>query len=180
MFDTMTITKLGGGILGALLFFLLGNWAAEGLYHTGPAGHGDEEHAMGYHIATGDEAPPVEEEEVEEGPSFEELLAAADPAKGEKVFSKCKACHKLEDGANGTGPHLYGIFDRAVASVDGFGYSDVVAGLGGAWGGVDELNAFIENPKGYAPPGTKMSFKGGISKPADRANLIAFLQTIGG
>ena len=178
MFDTMTITKLGGGVLGALLFFLLGNWAAESLYHTGPAGHGhgDEEHAMGYYIATGDEAP-VEEEEVEEGPSFEELLAAADVGKGEKVFSKCKACHKLEDGANGTGPHLYGIFDRAIASVDGFGYSDVVAGMGGTWG-VDELNAFIENPKGYAP-GTKMSFKG-ISKPADRANLIAFLQTIGG
>ncbi|WP_421701433.1 c-type cytochrome [Aliiroseovarius sp.] len=174
----MTITKLGGGVLGALLFFLLGNWAAESLYHTGPAGHGhgDEEHAMGYYIATGDDDAAVEEE-VEEGPSFEELMAAADPAKGEKVFSKCKACHKLEDGANGTGPHLYGVVDRAVASVDGFGYSDVVAGLGGAWGAA-ELNAFIENPKGYAP-GTKMSFKG-ISKPADRANLIAFLQTIGG
>lgn len=176
MFDTMTITKLGGGVLGALLFFLLGNWAAEGLYHTGPAGHGDEEHAMGYYIATGDDAP-AEEEVVEEEPDFAELLAAADPAKGEKVFSKCKACHKLEEGANGTGPYLYGVVGRAVASVDGFGYSDVVTGLGGAWG-TEELNAFIENPKGYAP-GTKMSFKG-ISKATDRANLIAFLQTIGG
>lgn len=176
MFDTMTITKLGGGVLGALLFFLLGNWAAESLYHTAPAAYGDKEPTMGYKISTGGDAPATEEV-AEEGPSFEELLAAADPAKGEKVFSKCKACHKLEDGANTTGPHLFGIFDRAIGSVDGFGYSDAVAGLGGNWG-VDELNAFIENPKGYAP-GTKMSFKG-ISKPTDRANLITFLQTIGG
>ncbi len=40
------------------------------------------------------------------------------------------------------------------------------------------LNGFLENPKGYAP-GTKMSYKG-MPKIEDRANLIAYLQTIGG
>ena len=50
MFDTMTITKAGGALCGALLVFLLGNGAAESLYHVGTAGHGDEEHAAGYVI----------------------------------------------------------------------------------------------------------------------------------
>ncbi|WP_338023241.1 cytochrome c family protein [Aliiroseovarius subalbicans] len=171
----MTITKLGGGFLGALLIFLLGNWAADTLYATGPSGHGDEAHASGYYIATGDDHGAEQEEVVEV--AFADVLAEADAGKGEKVFKKCAACHKLEDGANGTGPHLYAVVGRAIAGIDGFGYSDVVAGLGGNWG-PEELNGFLESPKGYAP-GTKMAFKG-LSKITDRANLIAYLQTIGG
>jgi len=45
----------------------------------------------------------------------------------------------------------------------------------GVWG-YDELNAFLENPKGYVQ-GTKMSFSG-LKKDTDRANLIAYLETI--
>ncbi len=130
---------------------------------------------MGYHIST-DGAAPVEEEEAEEAPAFADLLAAADTGKGEKLFGKCKACHKLEEGGKGTGPSLYGVVGREVASVEGFGYSDALLGLGGAWG-PEELNGYIENPKAYAP-GNKMAFKG-LSKPVDRANLIGFLQTVG-
>ncbi|MGB7243882.1 MAG: cytochrome c family protein, partial [Sulfitobacter sp.] len=33
MFDTMTTTKVAGGLCGALLVFLLGKWAAEEIYH---------------------------------------------------------------------------------------------------------------------------------------------------
>src|SRR3546814_10573650 len=37
------------------------------------------------------------------------LLAAADPAKGETVFAKCAACHTINSGgANGIGPNLFG------------------------------------------------------------------------
>ena len=35
MLDTMTFTKIIGGFCGALLLFLLGNWAAELIYHGG-------------------------------------------------------------------------------------------------------------------------------------------------
>ena len=52
MFDTMTMTKIVGGFCGSLLVFMLGNWVAESLYHTG-GGHGKEEHAA-YVIDTGD------------------------------------------------------------------------------------------------------------------------------
>jgi cytochrome c len=113
-------------------------------------------------------------ETVAEGPTFDELFASADAGAGEKVFAKCKACHKV-DGTNGTGPHLDGVVDRAKASVDGFGYSDVLLSMASdAWTPAN-LDAFLLNPKKYAP-GTKMSFAG-LPKPADRANLIAWLAT---
>src|SRR3546814_2894711 len=42
------------------------------------------------------------------------LLAAADPAKGETVFAKCAACHTINSGgANGIGPNLFGKIGRA-------------------------------------------------------------------
>ncbi len=110
----------------------------------------------------------------EEGPSFEELYASADPAAGEKVFSKCKACHKV-DGSDGTGPHLNGVVDRAKASVEGFAYSDVLKGMAADSWTPENLDAFLTNPKAYAP-GTKMALQG-LPKPADRANLIAWLAT---
>ncbi len=175
MFDTMTMTKVVGALCGALLVFLLGGWAAETLYHTGPKGHGDDHAQQGYVIEV--EGGDTAAAEVEEGPSLEELLAAADVDKGAKVFSKCKACHKLDDGANGTGPHLYGVVDRAVASVDGFAYSGKLIAVADTWSN-ENLDGFLANPKGFAP-GTKMSFSG-LKKATDRANLIAYLATIGG
>lgn len=174
MFDTMTNTKILGAGCGALLLFMLGGWGAELIYH-GAGGHGDgEEHAQGYliEVAGGDE--PVEEEpEVD----FMVMMASAEMSSGEKVFNKCKACHKLEDGANGTGPHLYSLLGRPIGVVDGFSYSEALATKGGEWD-IENLQAFLEDPKGWAP-GTKMSFSG-LSKAEDRADLIAYLQTIGG
>ena len=170
MLDTMTLTKVVGSLCGALLVFLLGNWVAEEVYHMG-GGHG-EEHAAGYYI----EVETAEEEaEEEEEVDFSELVAMADTGKGAKVFGKCKACHKLEDGVNGTGPHLFNTVNSDKGSIEGFGYSTTLAEMEGNWG-YEELNAFLTNPKGYVK-GTKMSFSG-LKKDADRANLIAYLETI--
>lgn len=173
MFDTMTITKVIGAVCGSLLIFLLGSWAAESLYHTG-GGHGDD-HQQAYIIDTGsDDAAEAAEEEVQV--PFAEYLAAADAASGEKVFKKCKACHKV-DGNNGTGPYLNGVVDRAAGAVDGFGYSGALVAVVDAWT-PEHLDKFLENPKTYTP-GTKMSFSG-IRKVEDRANLVAYLQSLGG
>jgi cytochrome c len=173
MFDTMTVTKAGGALCGAFLIFLLGKWAAELLYHTGASGHGTET-AQAYTIDTG--AADAGAATADAGPDFATLYAAADPAAGEKVFSKCKACHKL-DGSNSTGPHLENVVDRAVGSIGDFGYSDAMKAHGGNWT-PEEMFHFLENPK-KAVPGTKMSFAG-LPKPEDRANLIAYLKSLEG
>ena len=171
MFDTMTMTKILGALCGTFLVFLLGNWAAESLYHVGSDGHG--ENSMAYVIETDEGGAEEDVAEVD----FATILAAADVDKGAKVFGKCKACHKLEDGANGTGPTLFNVVGRDIGSIGEFGYSGVLAELPGDWT-PEALDGFLENPKSYAS-GTKMSFSG-LKKIQDRANLIAYLGTIGG
>lgn len=173
MFDTMTLTKVTGAVCGSLLVYMLGAWAAESLYHTGGEGHG-EEVAQAYSIDTGVEEASADAP-AEEGPDFATVYAAADPAAGEKVFSKCKACHKV-DGGDATGPHLNGVVDRPKASIAGFGYSETLVGMAGEAWTPENLNGFIHNPKEYAP-GTKMSFAG-LPKVEDRANVIAYLATL--
>lgn len=175
MFDTMTVTKAGGALTGTLLVFLLGKWAAETLYSTSPAAHAGEEVAQAYVIDTG-ASEGGGAAAAAQGPDFATAFASADPAAGEKIFNKCKACHKV-DGTNGTGPHLDGVVNRAIGSVAGFGYSDAMAGHGGTWD-PETLSQFLENPKGYVP-GTKMSFAG-LKSVEDRANVIAYLQSTGG
>jgi cytochrome c len=171
MFDTMTLTKVTGAVCGSLLVYLFGAWAAESLYKTSAPAHGGEEVAQAYTIETGEAAPA---EAAEAGPVFADVFAAADAAAGEKVFGKCKACHKV-DGSNGTGPHLNGVVNRARGGVEGFGYSDGMKAASDPWS-PENLNAFLENPKGYVA-GTKMSFAG-LAKVEDRANVIAYLATL--
>ncbi|SNR63358.1 c-type cytochrome [Puniceibacterium sediminis] len=167
MLDTMTFTKVLGGFCGALLIFLLGNWAAESLYHVG-GGHGEDAQAYVIEVAdagaSGGEAETVD---------FATLMASADAAKGEKVFGKCRACHKLENGENATGPYLYGVVGRAIDSADGYGgYSGALLQVGDTWT-PENLSHFLENPRAAAP-GTAMSFAG-LPKAEDRVNLIAYL-----
>jgi cytochrome c len=172
MFDTMTITKAGGAACGALLIFLMGSWAAESIYHVGGKHHGEGEEHFGYEIVMEEasDAPAEGEEEVD----FGALVAAADLGAGEKVFAKCQTCHKL-DGSDGTGPHLNGIVGKAKAASAGFGYSDALVAMAADTWTPDNLNAFLTNPKKYAP-GTKMAFAG-LPKVEDRANLVAWLAT---
>ncbi|RRH75486.1 c-type cytochrome [Falsigemmobacter faecalis] len=174
MFDTMTVTKAGGALCGSLLVFLLGSWAASALYTTGGDKHGADEHVQGYKIDTGADAPAAA---AEEGPAFADLYAAADPAAGEKVFAKCRACHKL-DGSNGTGPHLDGVVERLKATVAGFNYSDALKGMAAEPWSPENLDKFLTNPRAYAP-GNKMSFAG-LPKAEERANLIKYLSTVTG
>ena len=100
-----------------------------------------------------------------------------DLGKGARVFKKCQACHTLEQGgADKIGPNLYGLFERAAASVPDFNYSDAMIAKGeeiGTW--TDEtLDTYLTKPRDYVP-GTNMSFAG-LRKESQRINLIAFLR----
>ena len=174
MFNTMTVTKMAGALIGSLLFLLLASWFASSLYHVGP-GHvaEGEEVPQAYRIAVADTADTAAENTADTGPDFETLLASADASAGEKAFGKCRACHKL-DGSNSVGPHLDGVVNRDKGSVEGFSYSTAAQEMEGVWT-PENINAFITNPKDYMP-GTKMTFAG-IKNPVERANLVAYLET---
>lgn len=166
MFDTMTITKLAAGLFGAWLILLLGKWVGEELYHA--EAHGEQSYAI--------EIEGAEEAEPEEEIDFATLMEAADAEKGERVFRKCSACHKVAAGDNNVGPYLHGVVGRPIAAVNGFGYSGVLSGMAEVAWTPEELSAFLENPKGYAP-GTTMGFAG-LKKPEDRADVIAYLDSL--
>lgn len=171
MFDTMTITKLVGGVCGALLIFLFGAWASQAVYGLGESGH--EEGPLAYSVE-GAETGATETAAVAE-PDFATVFASADATAGAQVFGKCKSCHKI-DGSNGTGPHLNGVVGRGHGEVAEFKYSDALMALKGEPWTPEVLYAFLQNPKG-AISGTKMAFAG-LSKPEDRANVIAYLATL--
>jgi cytochrome c len=103
------------------------------------------------------------------------LIAKADPAQGEKIATKCKACHDLsKDAKNKVGPHLWGVVGRNHAEAEGFAYSDAMKQFAGKPWTFEDLDKFLTKPKDYAP-GTKMSFPG-LPKAEDRAALLRWLR----
>ena len=168
--NSQKVNMYVGTIIGSLLFFLLLGFFSELVF----VGSGAEEHeVLAFAIEIEEEAGEVEEAAVD----FAALVAAADPAKGQKLFGKCKACHKLTDGANGVGPFLWGVVGRPIGAVAGFKYSDGMANHGGDWS-LDNLLGFLEAPKTWSP-GTKMSFKG-LPKIEDRIDVIVYLNQADG
>ena len=105
-------------------------------------------------------------------------FAEGDPAKGKKVFRKCKACHTVgEKAKNKIGPILNGVIEREIASVEGFKYSKPALAMkeeGFAWT-VEALDAYLTKPKSIIKGG-KMAFVG-LRKAKDRENVIAYLRT---
>lgn len=114
---------------------------------------------------------------------------AGDAANGEKVFGKCRACHQIQapDGTvvfkgGATGPNLYGVVGRKIASVEGFRYGDGILKLAethpdAVWD-VHSLATYVTNPTAYLDEysgdttvKSKMTFK--LNK--DQADVVAYL-----
>lgn len=103
-------------------------------------------------------------------------LAVADPAKGEKIFLQCRACHVAKQGAKHTvGPNLWNLVGRLVASEPHYSYSQSIKQIGGHWD-YEKLSRYLFDPMTLAP-GTRMVFPG-IKRAEERANLIAYLRTL--
>jgi cytochrome c len=103
--------------------------------------------------------------------------SAQDADAGQRVYNQCRACHTVDQGGrNGVGPNLYGVFDRAAGSVEGFRYSAALrtkAGEGLKW---DEatMRAYLANPKAVIPGGS-MAFAG-LRNEQQLNDLIAYLR----
>ncbi|KQM22054.1 c-type cytochrome [Novosphingobium sp. Leaf2] len=164
-FNTTAGWILFSGIVG------LGLTIASGMYFQADKNH--PPHTPGYAVQG------VAEEGAAGGdPPVEALLATADVAKGEATFAKCTSCHTINaGGANGIGPNLHGVVGEAIGQgAGGFAFSDALKSKGGNWD-FAKLYEWLKSPKAFAP-GTKMTFAG-LSKPEDRANVIAYLNTQG-
>jgi cytochrome c len=110
------------------------------------------------------------------GDAFAALVDKADATKGEATFKKCTACHSNnQGGANKIGPNLWLVFEKDIASHEGYKYSTALAGLDGKWT-TDHLNGWLYNPREYAK-GNRMGFAG-IKDDLERANVIAYLKTL--
>lgn len=156
---------------------LAGCAAALGLsIASGMIFHGEAPEKQGYPVAAAEDAGGGGGGGAAE-PPIAALLQTADAAAGAEVFKKCAACHSVnQGGANGIGPNLWGILGKPHAAVAGFAYSDALKAVGGNWD-FDSMNQWLKSPRKYAE-GTKMTFAG-LSKPEDRANVIAYLNSQG-
>lgn len=113
--------------------------------------------------------------------------AEGDPAKGERVYRKCKACHAIVPGeTKKTGPNLFGIVGVQAGTGD-YNYSDslVAAGEAGLIWTEETLDAYIEDAKSFLSDfldvrksrvRDKMNFR--LRNDGQREDVIAYLKSL--
>ncbi|MDD9908987.1 MAG: cytochrome c family protein [Ahrensia sp.] len=165
--------KIFGALLGAAFVVLGVNFLSDSIYSM----HKPAQEGFALEGGEVEVAAVAPKEEVIEPVGL--MLAKMEISEGEKVARKCVACHAFEQGgANKVGPALWGIVNRPIAGVDGFGYSGALtayAADGKVWD-YDELNGFLYRPKAWVS-GTSMGFAG-LKDVGERAAIIAYMRSL--
>jgi len=168
--DSFELNKIIGAVLASCLMLLVTSFTADALFSPQmPA-------KPGFEIAVKETEGGAKEAAAAPSEPIEKLLQTASVEKGAAAAKKCQACHTFAKGdKNGVGPNLYAVVGDKKGEGRGFNFSAAMKGKGGTWT-IDDLNQFINNPKGFVP-GTAMGFAG-IQKDSERADVIAYLNSL--
>lgn len=171
--DSFELNKFAGGILAALLFLFGTKTMVDIAFEKHPLAK------PGFLYEVSDSSEGTDKTGSDKSKTVAPIgvrLAKADVSKGQGISKKCKACHTFNSGGkHATGPNLYNIVNKKVASNGEFAYSSAMTEKGGTWS-YEFLECFLETPK-KCVEGTKMSFAG-IKKPDQRADLILYLRSL--
>ena len=168
--NSFELNKVLGAILGTCLIVLALNIAAGALFTP------EKPAKPGYAIAVKEHGGEKKEAAEKETP-LPVRLAHASIDKGKAGVKPCQACHTFEKGGpNRVGPNLWNVVGEARGEGrNGFNFSSAMKAKGGKWT-FEELDKFIENPRGYIP-GTIMTFAG-VKNDQRRADVLAFLNSL--
>lgn len=100
----------------------------------------------------------------------------ADPARGERVFQRCIACHSVVAGEERLpGSNLRAVIGRRAGTLPGFRFSPALteAGARGLVWTRQTLDAYLADPQQLVP-GTEMG--PGLREAGDRWDVIDFLE----
>ncbi|WP_135501235.1 c-type cytochrome [Roseovarius aestuariivivens] len=131
---------------------------------------GIEDVAFAWPVALLDEFEPVG------GATRSFLRDPEDMPNGERQFMrKCSICHALTPPpSRKAGPTLYGLFGRRAGAVEGYPYSETLAGSDIVWSD-DTIDALFDLGPDHYIPGSKMPMQR-ITAAADRRDLVEFLR----
>lgn len=173
--DSFEFNKIAGGVLAALLLAFGGGTLAE-IFQGGHDSHAKP----GYVLPVVAAVSTGSSEAAGSAFKFEAVanaLKTASAESGQGVFKKCAACHTAEkDGKPGTGPNLWGVVGRNMASSTAFTrYSGALKGAQGVWSW-DKIAAYIYDPR-TAIPGNQMAFAG-VKNTEELADLLAYMRSL--
>jgi len=101
------------------------------------------------------------------------VIRSIDESAAQAVLARCTACHSvISTDPSFTGPNLFGVVDRRIASRSDFGYSAAMKAVHGRWT-PERLDQFLANPQAVVP-GTAMQFPG-VPNAQDRKMIVDFL-----
>lgn len=175
--SSMEFNRIAGAILLTLIVIKVADIAGDAMGHVAPLAK--PAYVLGGDAQASAEAKPeggkTDAKAAAKPAAIGPLLAAASVDSGKSIARKCTTCHDLKKGGKPKlGPALWGVVGSKIAEGE-FRFSDALKKIKGAWD-FAALNAFLADPKGYAP-GNKMVFAG-IKNEKDRAALILYLRSL--